>query len=293
MDLFKLGKDKETGKIVEVSEVDGGLDCNCVCPNCGKDLVAAQGKKTEWYFRHHENTDCNTGPEKGIQALAKEILTANSRIKLPEIGTIKYEKPQADKKSLFFSFVPEVSAQIDGENLYFDIKVNPDDDKTDSYKDEAQKSVEIDLTDYVYTSKDELRKDILSNPSNKKIIHWNEETPAGETKSLFTKTIPVVFGLLGAGIVLGAIALSRRSEEPEPLSATEKALQKSKAYLKDSGELLEKPKELWESSKDILDKPKELWGSSRHLLDKPMEILEHQKENIKDFSQKLLDKYKS
>lgn len=70
MDLFKLGKDKDSGKIVEVSEVKSGLDCNCVCPNCGKDLVAAQGEKTEWYFRHYEQaSDCKTGPEKGIQEL--------------------------------------------------------------------------------------------------------------------------------------------------------------------------------------------------------------------------------
>src|SRR5699024_7898501 len=236
MDLFKLGKDKDSGKIVEVSEVKSGLDCNCVCPNCGKDLVAAQGEKTEWYFRHYEQaSDCKTGPEKGIQELAKEILITNSRIKTPSLGTIKYSHATTEKKS---DLKPDVSAEINGNPLFFNIKINKENKlNSEVYKDKKIKSILIDLSDYVYTSKDQFRKDLLNNASNKEIIYWQEENSLKNTGKL-------ALGLLGAGLALGVLALTSTREKPE------------EKHSSTALDFLENYKDLFDKSKDKLEKRK-------------------------------------
>lgn len=302
MDLFKLGKDKKTGKIVEISEVESGLDCNCVCPNCGKDLVAAQGSKTEWYFRHHESTNCQSGPEKGIQALAKEIITANSRIKLPSIGMIKYEKAEADQKADGFDFLPEVTAITNGEKLYFDIIVDKKKQNREKfYLNGNHKSIEIDLTDYVYTSKDDFRKALLNTPDNKRVMYWDEETSS--TFNIGT-TGKVVVGLIGTGIVLGALAMSaKKKKNPKKLSFTLKDIWDHPKDYYEYGKYKwdhnkRKPIEIWEAQKDKpqqlweaqREKPKQLWENSKSLLDKPAELIEEGQEYLKNIGEKIKDK---
>lgn len=236
MDLFKLGKDKDTGKILEITEVEGGLDCNCVCPNCDKDLVAAQGAKTEWYFRHYESTNCDAGPEKGIQALAKEILGSNSRIKLPSIGVIKYENIEADKKPGFLSFSPDFLVKTKGEYLYFKIKINNEQSYNDEeYNELGDNSIEIDLTDYVFTSKKDFRKDLLNNTDYKRIMVWEKETPKRCGGRMI---IPTVLGLLGAGVALGALALSENIKNENKTS--EKNLLKKQSLLKNYEGILDR-----------------------------------------------------
>lgn len=315
MDLFKLGKDKKTGKIVEVSEVESGLNCDCVCPNCGKDLVAAQGNKTEWYFRHHESTDCQSGPEKGIQALAKEIITANSRIKLPSIGTIKYENAEADKKAKIFDFLPEVTAITNGEKLYIDIIV---DDKKQNrekfYLNGNHKSIEIDLTDYVYISKDDFRKALLNTTGNKRVIYWDENTDSSSSFKISTGKL--VAGLVGTGLVLGAVVLAstQKKKKPRKLSFTMQDMwDHPKDYYRygkhkwedgkrKSQKLWEeqknKPQQLWEAQKDKpkqlweeqKQKPKQLWESSKNLLDKPAELIEEGQDYLKNIGEKIKDR---
>lgn len=254
MDLFKLGKDKNTGKILEITEVEGGLNCNCVCPNCDKDLVAAQGEKTEWYFRHHQSTNCDSGPEMGIKELVKEIFTSNSRIKIPSLGVIKYENAEADKKPTFLSFPPDLSAETKGGNLYFQIKINDEVvNREKAYKEGGHKSIEIDLTDYVFTSKNDLRKDLLNDATNKRIIFWQEEasTPCGNLK-----IIPTVFGLLGAGMVLGVLALSRKDKNQNILGSRE-LMKSSKNLSKNNNSILGKLSKILDNSLELIDKPNE------------------------------------
>ena len=33
------------GKLIYIDEAENGLDCGCVCPSCGKPLIARQGQK--------------------------------------------------------------------------------------------------------------------------------------------------------------------------------------------------------------------------------------------------------
>lgn len=233
MDLFKLGEDKETGEILEITEVEGGLDCNCVCPNCEEDLVAAQGAKTEWYFRHYDSTNCNAGPEKGIQKLTKEIIGSNSRIKLPSLGVIKYENIETDKAPDFLSKSPGLFVKTNGTYLHFKIKINEEDTKSKIIpQEDGFNSIEIDLTDYVFTSKNDFRKDLLNKASHKRIMFWEEESSKGRS------IIPTVLGLLGAGIVLGALTLSESLKSQD--NTSESSLLNRKNLLKNYENILDK-----------------------------------------------------
>lgn len=50
--LIPFGVDRETGRILEVSDVPRGRKCGCICPSCGASLVANQGSQKQWYFSH-------------------------------------------------------------------------------------------------------------------------------------------------------------------------------------------------------------------------------------------------
>ena len=39
-----------------ITEVDRGGDCNCVCSDCGKPLIARQGAIKRWHFAHKSDT---------------------------------------------------------------------------------------------------------------------------------------------------------------------------------------------------------------------------------------------
>jgi hypothetical protein len=80
------------GRIVRITEVENGLSCGCVCPTpqCGAQLIAVQGSKVAWHFRHylenhHEQTEyeCAEAIETAIHLLAKDILASNKEQILP------------------------------------------------------------------------------------------------------------------------------------------------------------------------------------------------------------------
>lgn len=50
--------DAITGKAVGIADVKKGRACNCICPSCGKPLVARQGKIRTWHFAHATKSDC-------------------------------------------------------------------------------------------------------------------------------------------------------------------------------------------------------------------------------------------
>ncbi len=60
------------GVLLHVSEVERGLNWNCICPNCRGPLVARKGSKTRHHFAHYQQTDCS--PETLLHHLGKRLL---------------------------------------------------------------------------------------------------------------------------------------------------------------------------------------------------------------------------
>ncbi len=173
-----LAMHQESGRIVFITEVPKGLSCNCICPDCGKPFLAAQGEKNEWHFRHHEETHCGGGQETALHLMAKDIIVSSSRISLRGYGSITYENPQTEKP--FQGITPDVSAKTDGKDLFFEIQVTHAVDKAKEtfYKDGEYKSIEIDLKNYTATAREDLAQEVLRNDSNKRIIFWEKKKVA-------------------------------------------------------------------------------------------------------------------
>lgn len=217
MNLFKLGKSKKDGKILSVYEVASGLDCNCICPNCEKDLVAAHGKKTDWYFRHHEQSDCNKGPETGILLLASTLFDKHHKIKLPQLGNITYQNPKISRE--ISSYPLNISVDTEVGEITFDIIINPEENVEERkrfYKKTASKSFCIDFRNYDFKDREQFEEDLFENSTNKEVLYLNSNTSNASTTSSLSKKeklklTGIVAGLFTAGVSLGILAFRNKT----------------------------------------------------------------------------------
>ena len=74
---YALIKDTTEG-LKFVDNVPNGLKCNCVCPHCGKELVARNNPKNkrEHHFAHCGGADCKGARMTTLHKLAQEIIAA-------------------------------------------------------------------------------------------------------------------------------------------------------------------------------------------------------------------------
>ncbi len=72
------------GRLVEVSQVERGLACNCRCPGCGEPLLAKKGAVNVQHFSHLPGADCATGAETALHLAAKQLVADSLSIRLPE-----------------------------------------------------------------------------------------------------------------------------------------------------------------------------------------------------------------
>jgi hypothetical protein len=194
MTEYKLSKDKATGEIVVITEARRGRTCDCVCPDCGKDFVAAQGDKNEWHFRHYDQTNCKGGQETALHLIGKKILVDNSKIAIPGHDTISYSDAVAEKG--FMTKRPDVTATFENEQIFFEILVSHpvDSDKEIMFVDGQHKSIEIDLQKYTFVTREDLEKEILTNCENKRIIFWEKNVVATKNND-YNWFLLLVFGV--------------------------------------------------------------------------------------------------
>lgn len=71
---------------LHISEVDRGRDCNCICPECKKPLVARKGRIREAHFAHSASNSaefCGGGLETALHKYAKRIIDDARYLQLP------------------------------------------------------------------------------------------------------------------------------------------------------------------------------------------------------------------
>ena len=90
MNLIPFGKDRASGRLLDVAEVAKGEQCCCICPSCGTQLVARQGTKKEWHFAHKKDYHKGThGPCRyswfvALRMMIRQILSEEKELFLPE-----------------------------------------------------------------------------------------------------------------------------------------------------------------------------------------------------------------
>jgi hypothetical protein len=200
--ILKYAFEYLTGEPVYIDNAPNGLSCNCICPECGKQMIAIQGKSEnhrEWHFRHSEETNCKGGQETAIHKLAKQIIVDNSQIEIPG-DTLNYSETRQEEK--FQSVIPDVTVIANGRNVFFEIEVtNPVDNfKEAFYKNGKYKSVKIDLTNISQdTTPEKLKEIVLQQTNNKKLIFWDT---TWSKLTLFCKENPKTALIIGIGVYL-------------------------------------------------------------------------------------------
>lgn len=160
-----FGEKVNGGEIVHISEVDRGLSCACVCPECGERLIAKKGKakKQIYHFAHEANArdrDCYSPGETALHKLAKAVIEKRRKISLPEVslkrGEFKVIKSPAfdinvDCVSLekrVGRIIPDVICEHRGTRFFVEFAVTHfcDDQKISYLKDIGISTIEINLS---------------------------------------------------------------------------------------------------------------------------------------------------
>lgn len=82
-----------SNKLVHIDEVKSGLDCNYICPECFRPLIARKGEIRQHHFAHHiENKNCTGGVPAAIHWLAEVILEEEKAVMVPAYKGIEAHK---------------------------------------------------------------------------------------------------------------------------------------------------------------------------------------------------------
>lgn len=83
-----------------VDDVPNGLNCNCVCSHCGKELIARNNpnNKREHHFAHVSGKKCEGARMTTLHKLAQQILKDEKKVMLPAYNK-QYVKKEAKLKT--------------------------------------------------------------------------------------------------------------------------------------------------------------------------------------------------
>ena len=79
------GVDRKTGELRHIDSVPSGLNCECDCAACGKQLMARKGDERRHHFAHVSNYECMYASEVAIYKAVSEELRKSLRLLLPPV----------------------------------------------------------------------------------------------------------------------------------------------------------------------------------------------------------------
>ena len=92
LSLIPFGLRLSDQQFVDVSEVQRGRKCNCICPSCKTPLIARQGEINEWHFAHaskgvssETESECEYSFWLSVTLMAKQVIASASSIQLPSL----------------------------------------------------------------------------------------------------------------------------------------------------------------------------------------------------------------
>lgn len=185
------------GMLVEISSVERGSECGCICPACNKPLIARKKRDYEHnytdHFAHKANVDCPHALETAFHYAAKEILLKRRIMRVPSV-ILQINKNSDDpfliqgeqlisfdKVSLENSIgevVPDVVVEIGNYRLMIEIYVTHrvDDIKKEKIRKLNLSTIEIDLKAFRETGTlADLEKEIIESTMNKQWIYNSTE----------------------------------------------------------------------------------------------------------------------
>lgn len=82
----KISFGKRNNLLIHIADAHRGLDCNCVCSECGGALSAKKGDVNEHHFSHYNQVDgdvCLGGVETALHKYAKQVIEKAGYLELP------------------------------------------------------------------------------------------------------------------------------------------------------------------------------------------------------------------
>jgi hypothetical protein len=116
---MKYAIDRLTNEVVYVDTAKNGLKCLCFCSECEQNVLAIQGGKNDWHFRHEMDSDCRGGQESAIHKLVIQMVKENTSIELP---TAKVEYIYRHSKNPLNNFFPDVIIFTNDEPVFVEVK---------------------------------------------------------------------------------------------------------------------------------------------------------------------------
>ena len=114
-DLLDFAIDEKTGTLVDIRQVESGMRCGCICPQCRRRLVARKGPRNRHHFSHHPKDQriclCTGGAETGLHIAAKQIVASWQSLMTPalahsEKGRARFGEEIAVTQSIPGDFFP-------------------------------------------------------------------------------------------------------------------------------------------------------------------------------------------
>lgn len=166
-----------------ISDVESGLQCGCICPQCHAVLVAHKGKKNIHHFKHYNSQECEKGYQTSLHLLAKEIISNEKRFVIPPVSysfnynnkfidipkaKVKIDKVELETKT--GDIIPDIILYSGKNILLVEIYVTHkiDDEKLNKIRSLGLSTIEIDLSETDREiSYEDLRNILINNCSEK------------------------------------------------------------------------------------------------------------------------------
>ena len=165
----------KAGKNVYIDEVPNGKQCDCICKECGGELVAKNnGKIKVHHFAHASGNDSISCSQTALHLLAKEIIAEEGIV--PSINRNgQFEFIHADEiclESNLREIIPDVLAVCGENKIAVEIFVTHavDNEKFGKILKQKLTTFEIDLSKIKYENKNDV-KNAIYNTKNIRVIY--------------------------------------------------------------------------------------------------------------------------
>lgn len=155
--------------LVQISEVESGKHCDCICLSCGTPVIANKGKVKRHHFSHSpiefNPNNCSYGLETELHLLAKQVIKDSKSLYVP-MYTLKHYEDRAINSTLpltdtkmeasLVGKIPDVTGLVDGETIAVEIAVTHPCPpvKANHFKEQGIYCVELDLSHIEYSEND-------------------------------------------------------------------------------------------------------------------------------------------
>ena len=187
------------GRMRGIDEVEQGLACNCVCPGCGRPLVAKKGPVRVHHFAH-QGESCTTGAETALHWMAKQIVADERRLVEPGRDTPTVFRNAALPDEMYWpGRRPDVVLCSESMTLHVEVTVTHrcGPEKLDAIVRKGIPTIELDLST-AYRRKrlgwtiEQLTDRLVHDPAIRRWLHlpepaaekeWRTTTPETQTQT--------------------------------------------------------------------------------------------------------------